>query len=57
MTSTGPHHKRRVVVTGIGAVSPLGLTAQETWRNAIEGKSGVGPISLLIRRLSRHVRR
>lgn len=37
--------KRRVVITGIGAVSPLGLNAQETWRNAIEGKSGVGRIA------------
>lgn len=37
---------RRVVVTGIGAVSPVGLTAGETWRNALEGKSGVSSISL-----------
>lgn len=35
----------RVVVTGIGAVSPLGLTAAETWRSALEGKSGVGTIT------------
>jgi 3-oxoacyl-[acyl-carrier-protein] synthase II len=38
--------KRRVVVTGIGAVSPLGLSAQETWKNALEGRSGVAEITL-----------
>ncbi len=37
---------RRVVVTGIGAVSPIGLTAPETWRSALEGRSGVGRIQL-----------
>lgn len=36
---------RRVVVTGVGVISPLGLSAGETWRNALEGKSGVGPIT------------
>ncbi len=38
-------NKRRVVVTGIGAVTPLGLNAQETWRSALEGRSGVGRIT------------
>ena len=37
---------RRVVITGIGAVSPIGLTAQESWDNCINGVSGVGPITL-----------
>ncbi len=37
---------RRVVITGIGAVSPLGLTAQDSWENCIHGASGVGPITL-----------
>ncbi|MDI3339150.1 MAG: beta-ketoacyl-ACP synthase II [Sphaerobacter sp.] len=32
---------RRVVVTGVGAVSPLGLTAAETWQGLIEGRSGI----------------
>ena len=31
---------KRVVVTGIGAVSPLGLTAEETWKNMLAGVSG-----------------
>lgn len=39
-------NKRRVVVTGIGSVTPLGLNAPETWKNALEGRSGVKPITL-----------
>jgi 3-oxoacyl-[acyl-carrier-protein] synthase II len=39
---------RRVVVTGIGAVSPLGLTAASTWQGAVEGRSGVGKISRFV---------
>lgn len=37
--------RRRVVVTGVGLVSALGNTAQETWAGLIEGRSGVGPIT------------
>ncbi len=36
----------RVVITGLGAVSPLGLTAEESWKNAVNGVSGVGRITL-----------
>lgn len=36
--------KRRVVVTGLGMLSPLGLTVKETWENILRGKSGVGYI-------------
>jgi len=36
---------RRVVVTGLGVISPLGLNVADTWKNAISGKSGVGPIT------------
>ena len=32
--------KRRVVVTGMGAISPLGLTADELWEGFMNGKSG-----------------
>lgn len=35
----------RVVVTGIGAVSPLGLTAQESWDAALAGRSGIAAIT------------
>jgi len=37
---------RRVVVTGIGAVSPCGLDTASTWSSICEGKSGIGPITL-----------
>jgi 3-oxoacyl-[acyl-carrier-protein] synthase II len=37
--------KRRVVVTGLGALTPLGNSAQESWEGAIAGKSGVGLIT------------
>lgn len=37
---------KRVVVTGLGAISPLGNTAPETWEALLEGKSGAGPITL-----------
>lgn len=36
---------KRVVVTGIGAVTPLGNTAEETWKNMVAGVSGAGPIT------------
>ena len=36
----------RVVITGMGTVNPLGLTVEETWKNVINGVSGVGPITL-----------
>jgi len=37
--------RRRVVVTGIGIISPLGNTRQESWAGAKEGRSGVGQIT------------
>jgi 3-oxoacyl-[acyl-carrier-protein] synthase II len=37
--------RRRVVVTGLGAVTPIGLTAEESWQAAREGVCGVGPIT------------
>ncbi len=37
--------RRRVVVTGLGAISPVGNTVQETWDNIVAGKSGIGPIT------------
>ncbi|MBU7591026.1 beta-ketoacyl-ACP synthase II [Metabacillus halosaccharovorans] len=37
--------KKRVVVTGLGAVTPIGNDVETTWQNAINGVSGVGPIT------------
>ena len=37
--------RRRVVITGLGAVTPLGLTVPESWRAAREGACGIGPIT------------
>ena len=36
---------RRVVVTGLGAVTPVGNNAEETWNNLLAGKSGAAPIT------------
>ena len=36
---------KRVVVTGLGAVTPLGNNPEETWKAMLEGKSGAGPIT------------
>ncbi len=38
--------KRRVVVTGLGAVSPLGLDIARLWQGIVEAQSGIGPITL-----------
>jgi 3-oxoacyl-[acyl-carrier-protein] synthase II len=36
---------RRVVITGVGAVTPVGNTADEFWAALVEGRSGIGPIT------------
>jgi 3-oxoacyl-[acyl-carrier-protein] synthase II len=36
---------KRVVVTGLGAITPLGNNVETTWENAVAGKSGAGPIT------------
>lgn len=38
---------KRVVVTGIGAVTPVGLTAEKSWEAILEGKSGIGLLTRL----------
>ncbi|MED3623107.1 beta-ketoacyl-ACP synthase II [Neobacillus thermocopriae] len=40
-------NKRRVVVTGVGAVTPLGNDVETTWKGILEGKSGIGPLTRL----------
>jgi 3-oxoacyl-[acyl-carrier-protein] synthase II len=37
--------RRRVVVTGMGAICPIGLSAEESWDSAKNGRSGIGPIT------------
>ena len=37
---------KRVVVTGLGAVTPVGNTPEETWKNLVDGVSGAAPITL-----------
>ncbi|WP_040227792.1 beta-ketoacyl-ACP synthase II [Bhargavaea cecembensis] len=39
--------KRRVVITGVGAISPVGNDAATAWKSVKEGKSGVGPLTRL----------
>ena len=36
---------RRVVVTGLGALTPVGNTAEEFWGAITQGRSGIGPIT------------
>jgi 3-oxoacyl-[acyl-carrier-protein] synthase II len=38
--------RRRIVVTGLGLVSPVGIGVEESWTSLVAGKSGVGPITL-----------
>jgi len=38
-------NNRRVVVTGLGAVTPVGNDVETAWKNILEGKSGIGPLT------------
>lgn len=37
--------QRRIVITGLGAVTPLGLSLDETWQNLLKGVCGIGHIT------------
>src|SRR5690606_38334139 len=39
-------NNRRVVITGLGMITPLGLDVESTWESILNGRSGVGPITL-----------
>ena len=38
--------KRRVVVTGMGMLSPVGNNVKTAWENILAGKSGIGPLTM-----------
>ena len=38
--------RTRVVITGMGAITPLGHSPEELWRNLLAAKSGIGPVTL-----------
>lgn len=44
-SSTPGSSRRRVVITGLGAVTPVGLNVEKTWSSLVAGKSGIGIIS------------
>ena len=37
--------RRRVVITGLGIISPVGNTVEESWQNILGGRSGIGPVT------------
>ncbi|MDX2065967.1 MAG: beta-ketoacyl-ACP synthase II [Fimbriimonadaceae bacterium] len=45
--SSWPEPSGRVVITGLGAITPIGTGAETVWRNALAGKSGVARIELI----------
>lgn len=45
--ATSPYQPRRVVVTGMGAITPVGNDVETSWRAVVEGRSGTGPITLV----------
>ena len=46
MAESDARKRKRVVVTGIGLVSPLAVGTADTWAGIVAGRSGIGPITL-----------
>jgi len=46
MNSQNSQHRRRVVITGMGAITAVGATAEETWHNLLAGQSGIDYVTL-----------
>ena len=42
---TMANNRRRIVITGLGVVSPVGNTVEETWESVKNGKCGIGNIT------------
>jgi 3-oxoacyl-[acyl-carrier-protein] synthase II len=42
---TGQDNKQRVVITGLGVITPLGHNVQDTWKNILSSQSGLGPFT------------
>src|SRR5271169_5177128 len=36
---------RKVVITGIGLITPIGLSTEESWKKCVSGSSGIGPVT------------
>ncbi len=39
-------NRKRVVITGMGVMSPLGQSVEEYWTGLVQGRSGIGPMTL-----------
>ena len=44
--------ERRVVITGLGVVCPLGLSLDDYWTALVEGRSGIGPLDAFDARMA-----
>ncbi len=46
VTGNGRRNGARVVITGIGAITPLGMSPEQLWQGLVAGKSGIAPVTL-----------